>query len=41
MKTIIITSIILTTCIALYAAIWPQSAEDKNVPVKEKLLIYI
>jgi len=33
MKKIII-SIILTTCVALCAAVWPRSVEDRNVPAE-------
>lgn len=33
MKRFTIPLIILTTCVALYAAVWPRSAEDGKVPV--------
>jgi hypothetical protein len=33
MKKFTIPLIILTTCVALYAAVWPRSAEDGKVPV--------
>ncbi len=33
MKKLFLTSIIITACVALYAAVWPRSAEDGKVPV--------
>jgi len=33
MKKLFLTSIIITVCVALYAAVWPQSAGDGKVPV--------
>ncbi len=32
MKKLFLTSIIITVCVALYAAVWPQSAGDGKVP---------
>lgn len=35
MKKIIITSIAITACVAMYAAVWPRSVEDKVIPVTQ------
>lgn len=34
MKKIIIVGIILTTCVALCAAVWPRSCESRDVPAE-------
>lgn len=33
MKKYIITGIVIAACVALYATVWPRSAEDKVIPV--------
>lgn len=33
MKKIIITSIAITACVAMYAAVWPRNAGDEAMPV--------
>lgn len=33
MKKLFLTSIIITACVALYAAVWPQITGDGKVPV--------
>ena len=36
MKKYIITGIVIAACVALYATVWPRSAEDKVIPARRE-----